>query len=384
VRLLSGQESGLIIVIALMMIGLTLRAPTIEQRDAIRLPASASVKTLDDGGVSYTGNGRTSTVPASQTPTLSQRGDEQLIFYRHSVNKFLNAQNLIGNATQAAFIAIMAVGMMGIIILGGIDLSIGSIYALAGVLGGFSLQYLESQFGGTGGAPLYYALPVAVGVCCLVGGLCGFINGAASVGLGVHPFIITLGGMAIYRGITFRATNGQTVSDFPASLGSGFFRAELGGVSPVPSVLMVVVGVFGAFVLSRTVFGRQTYAIGGNEVAARYAGVPTGRVKIAWYTISGVLAGLSAAMLAGYYGAVSTDAGSGYELSVIAAAVVGGASLAGGRGTALGAVLGAIVIQLINNAIIVLDINENYKQIIIGLAIVLAVVVDQTKAKFTK
>lgn len=368
-----------------MMVGLTLAAPTIAQRSSIRLPADAVVETLDSGAVRYTHDGRTREIPAEQNPRVQQRTDETFIFVERRVNRFLNAQNLIGNATQASFIAIMAVGMMGIIILGGIDLSIGSVYALAGVVGGFALQYLEKHWGGgSGGAPLYVALPVALLVCCGVGGICGFINGASSVGLGVHPFIITLGGMAIYRGIAFVATDGQTVSNFPNALSDGFFKLSWGGVNPVPLLLMLGIGAAGAFILSRTVFGRQTYAVGGNETAARYAGIATGRVKIAWYTIAGALAGLSASMLAGYYGAVSTDAGSGYELAVIAAAVVGGASLSGGRGTALGAVLGAVVIQLINNAIIVLNINEQYKQIIIGLAIVIAVVVDQARNRVSR
>lgn len=386
-RLLKGQESGLIAVILAMMLGLTLLSKPIQQPDSVILPPGTPVQQLPSGDVTYTLNGETQTLAADLGPSIRESDAAVSIFYRKPVNKFLNGQNLVGVLRDASFIAVMAVGMMGIIILGGIDLSIGSIYALAAIAGALALQALEKSFAGAeppGTASMALALLVGVGVCTLVGAFCGFINGSASVGLGVHPFIITLGGMGIYRGIAFITTKGQTVSDLPNSYTRGFFRANLGGQQPVPVLIMALIGAIGAFILSRTVFGRRTYAIGGNETAARYAGVPTGRVKIMWYTIAGLLAGLSAAMYIGYYGAASTDAGSGYELSVIAAAVVGGASLSGGRGTALGAVLGAIVIQLINNAIVILEVDENWKQPIIGLAIVLAVVIDQLKAKFAK
>ncbi len=375
------------LVIAVMMIALTLRAPAITQRQSIKVPGDTPITQRESGELTYTLAGTTHTIPADLTPSVMDGSSAKIISYSQSVNKFLNPQNLVGVLRDASFIAVMAVGMMGIIILGGIDLSIGSIYALAAILGAMALQYLEKRYAGTdasGGAPLIPALLVGIGVCGAVGAFCGFLNGAASVGLGVHPFIITLGGMSIYRGIAFITTKGQTVSDLPSSFTKGFFRAEVAGQQPVPVLFMLVIGAIGAFTLSRTVYGRQTYAIGGNETAARYAGVPTARVKIAWYALAGALAGLSAAMYCGYYGAASSDAGSGYELSVIAAAVVGGASLSGGRGTALGAVLGAIVIQLINNAIPILGIEENWKQPIIGLAIIIAVVIDQTKNRVAK
>jgi ribose transport system permease protein len=189
--------------------------------------------------------------------------------------------------------------------------------------------------------------------------------------------------MAIYRGVAFVITEGQSIGGFPDSFTRGGFKAEILGVNPVPMVVMLLVALAGAVVLSRTVFGRRTYAIGGNETAARYAGVPVGRVKVLWYLIAGVLTGLSAAIFLGYLGAASSDAGSGYELRVIAAAVVGGASLSGGRGSAIGAVLGALVIQLIENGILVLHINSNYTNIVIGLSIIVAVIVDQAKHRLT-
>jgi len=297
------------------------------------------------------------------------------------VNKFFNADNLIIVATSAAFYGIMAVGLTAIIVLGGIDLSVGAIYALASVIGATLLNRMQA---GTGEAVIStpVALLVGVTVCCAVGSLCGFINGAASVGLGVHPFIITLGGMGVYRGTAFVITKGLSVSDLPPAYGA-FIRTKVFGVEPLPLLVMLGTGLIGALVFTRTVFGRRIFAIGGNETAARYAGIPVRATKTWVFVLAGLLAGLSAAIAIGKYGAATSADGSGYELDVIAAAVVGGASLTGGRGTAIGAILGAIVIQLINNGFEVLAIDTNYKQIVIGLAIVLAVVVDQLKNRLT-
>lgn len=292
---------------------------------------------------------------------------------RDEVNKFLDAQNLLQVANNASYIAVMAVGMTAIIALAGIDLSIGSIYALAAIMGAFAMRELERSAG------LMVALPVGLGVCVSAGALAGAFNGAMIVGLRVHPFIITLGTMAIYRGLVFVLSRGQTVSGFPESVQKGFFKVSLAGVQPVPALIMIATTVAGWFMLSNTVLGRRVYAIGGNETAARYAGVPVGSIKIRVYTLCGGLAGLAACMYAGYYGAATSDAGTGYELRVIAAAVIGGASLSGGRGSALGAALGAIVIELINNGMIILAVDQSYNQIVMGAAIVIAVLVDQAK-----
>ncbi|MBA4039319.1 MAG: hypothetical protein C0468_03155 [Planctomyces sp.] len=296
-------------------------------------------------------------------------------------NKFLRLENLINVATSASFIAIMAVGMTGIIVMGGIDLSIGSIYALAWVAGAVVMREVLDP-----AAPAWVSVTVGLLVCAAAGGLAGLVNGASTVGLGVHPFIITLGGMAIYRGVAFVLTGGLSVNapeSFSASVKAGL---SVGGVviNPIPTGVMVVAGLLGAVVAARTVFGRRVFAIGGNETAARYAGVPVGRTKIVMFTLTGLLAGVSAMLALGYFGAGSSEAGRGYELEVIAAAVVGGASLSGGRGSALGAVLGALIIQLINNGFDVLQIDSNYRQIVIGFAIVLAVVVDQAKGRLVK
>lgn len=294
-------------------------------------------------------------------------------------NRFLKKSNIVLVLKEASFFAIMAVGMTGVIILAGIDLSVGSIYAFSAIVGAMALSALPD---GTG---WYLSVPVGILTCMGVGTLCGLANGSMSVGLRVHPFVITLGMMAILRGLTIvipqQFYDTQSISGFPQSFTSGSIKMEIAGVYPVPIFVMIVIAIIGWFVLSRTVFGRRIYAIGGNEIAAKYAGIPVGRVKILVYTITGALCGLSACLYLGYLGAGETNAGNAYELQVIAATVIGGASLMGGRGTAIGAVLGAIVIQLINNAMVIFEVDTSYNQIVMGAAIIIAVVIDQTKQR---
>jgi ribose transport system permease protein len=222
---------------------------------------------------------------------------------------------------------------------------------------------------------------VGVGVCGLAGLACGALNGGLVVGLRVHPFIITLGTMAVLRGVVFVATSGQSITGIPASFSAGLVKAELWGVYPVPMLVMLGVALAGHVVLTRLVLGRRVFAIGGNETAAAYAGIRVGLVKVVVFSIGGLLAGISAAVYLGYYAAFEPNAGNGYELSVIAATVIGGASLSGGRGSALGAVLGALLIQLITNAMIILNIDSSYTSIVMGAAIVAAVVLDQAKSR---
>jgi ribose/xylose/arabinose/galactoside ABC-type transport system permease subunit len=289
-----------------------------------------------------------------------------------TVNKFFNAQTLIQIAKDTSFFAIMAVGMTFVIITGGIDLSVGAIYAIASVCGALVL----SQFGSDGGAgSVLLGILVTVGV----GVLGGLLNGSMIVAFSVHPFIITLGTMAIYRGIAFVQTNGQSIGGFPEAFRS-FVRQEYNGLILVPLVVMIIVMIIGGVFLSQTAVGRKIYAIGGNETASRYSGIRVGAVKILVYTISGLAAGIAAVLSLGYYGAGASGDGSGYELNVIAAAVVGGASLIGGKGTALGALLGAVILQMISNGLVILNIPQNYSQIVIGMVVIAAVLFDQFNA----
>jgi len=193
----------------------------------------------------------------------------------------------------------------------------------------------------------------------------------------VHPFIITLGTMTIFRGIAFVITNGQSVGGFPESFRKLVLWQGMGDLGLVPLLVTVVVTVIGAIYLQRLAAGRRIFAVGGNETASRFSGIRVGRVKLSVYLFSGLTAGLAALLALGYYGAASSGDGQGYELNVIAASVVGGASLTGGRGSAWGALLGALIIQMINSGIVILGINQNYSQIIIGTVVILAVLLDR-------
>jgi len=304
----------------------------------------------------------------------SSTGEREPVLVRK--NKFLNAQNLIQLAKDTSFIAIMAVGATFVIISGGIDLSVGAIYALASVLGALVFHYYGPE--GTGSAAsAWLGLTAGIVVCVGSATLAGLLNGATMVVLKVHPFIITLGTMAIYRGVAFVITKGQSVGSFPKAFRS-MVQFEIGdGLGLVPMAVMLMVAVVGGIYLARMAAGRRVYAVGGNELASRYSGINVDRVKLSVFVFSGLTAGISALLSLGYYGAATSGDGQGYELNVIAAAVVGGASLSGGKGTALGALLGALVIQMINSGIVILGIDQNYSQIIIGVVVVLAVVLDQ-------
>lgn len=309
-------------------------------------------------------------------------GEPELVLVEQ--NKFLNPQNLAQLAKDTSFVAIMAVGATFVIIAGGIDLSVGAIYALSSVVGALIFHHFGPEGpGGAAGAHGWSGVVLGMLGCLGTALLCGLINGGMIVALKVHPFIITLGTMATFRGIAFVLTKGLSVGSFPPAF-RGLVRWEIGdGLSLVPLIVMTLVAVIGGVYLSRMAPGRRVYAVGGNETASRYSGIQTGRVKLSVYLFSSLTAGIAALLSLGYYGAATSADGQGYELNVIAAAVVGGASLSGGKGTALGALLGALVIQMITTGIVILGIDQNYSQIIIGVVVILAVVLDQFNAWLT-
>jgi ribose/xylose/arabinose/galactoside ABC-type transport system permease subunit len=294
-------------------------------------------------------------------------------------NKFFNAQNLAQLAKDTSFIAIMAVGATFIIIAGGIDLSVGAIYALASVTAALVLRSYGPD-GPNATASPWVSVPLGIATCLGVATLCGLLNGGMITLLRVHPFIITLGTMAIFRGIAFVLTKGQSIGGFPEGFRNLIQWGTDGGLSLTPMIVMLLVTIIGALYLSRMAAGRRIYAIGGNELASRYSGIRVERVKLGVFIISGLTAGIAALLSIGYYGGATSGDGQGYELKVIAAAVIGGASLTGGKGTALGALLGALIIQMIDSGIVILGIDQNYSQIIIGAVVIIAVVLDQLNA----
>jgi ribose transport system permease protein len=290
-------------------------------------------------------------------------------------NLFLNPDNIIdGIATPMSVYAIMAVGATCVIITAGIDISVGAIFALSALVAAAVLEEMPRD------ASAWAVIPVAVIVPALVGTLCGLVNGALVVVLRIHPFIVTLGTMVIFRGLANVTTPEKRRPDsrhfLPDVFTNHFMRYRVGDIRPMPMLVMLLCVALGAIYLHLTVAGRKNYAIGGNEEAARFSGVRIGPVKLLVYAISGLTAGVAGMVSLGRYATISTNTASGYELMVIAAAVVGGASLMGGRGSAIGALLGTLVIAIIGNGIYTLHMDEEYRSIIVGTAILVAAALD--------
>ena len=293
-----------------------------------------------------------------------------------AANRFLNPSNLIdGIATQMSYYAIMAIGLTLVIVTGGIDISVGSVMALSGLMTAWTLEQFAPGTSPLLMIPLSLAVPLGVGLTC------GLINGALIVGLRMHPFIVTLGTLSIFRGLCNvlpfgSATLPKAGAPLPDWSVTHLFRETLFGQYVWPMIVTLIVVAIGYVFLRFTVAGRETYAVGGNEEAARFSGIRVGRAKLRVYAISGTLAGLAGLISLGKFSAVSTNTAEGYELTVVAAAVVGGASLMGGRGTAIGALLGALILALIDNAINILRFDQQYQRIIVGACIIIAVALD--------
>jgi ribose/xylose/arabinose/galactoside ABC-type transport system permease subunit len=312
-----------------------------------------------------------------------------------TLNNFFRIDNIIPNvATPMSWMAIMAIGGTIVIVGGGIDISVGSIFGMAALGTAAVLQTFPEN------ASPWLVIPLAVVVPLGIGLLCGLINGAIVVGLRMHPFIVTLGTLSIFRGIALVSVPSKSLPYGDKSLPEAFtshfmswqFAIPRGDappilLQPVPMVVMLLCVVAGWVFLNHTVWGRETYALGGNEEAARFSGLPVNLIKLRVYALCGLAAGTAGMVSTGYFGSANTATGEGYELTVIAAAVVGGASLTGGRGSALGAVLGALIIKMIENGIyilkeiklgiVTLHLSKEYSKIIIGIAIIVAVAVDR-------
>ena len=279
---------------------------------------------------------------------------------------FLTVANLLNIAQQTAINAVVAVGMTYVIISGGIDLSVGSIVALAGVTLGWALQ--EGQ-----------PLPLALGIAVLVGAGCGLINGVIVSWGGLPPFIVTLGMMSIARGAALLFTEGRPVSGFD----SGFRSLATGHVGPVPApiVVTIVVYLLAHLVLTRTTFGRYVYAIGGNEEATRLSGVSVRLHKSVVYAVSGLMSAIAAILLTARLNSAQPIAGMMYELDAIAATVIGGTSLIGGEGSLTGTLIGALIMGVLRNGLNLLGVSSFLQQIVIGAVIIAAVLIDTVLKK---
>lgn len=302
---------------------------------------------------------------------------------------FFTRANLTTILLHVSINAILALGLTYVIVTAGIDLSVGSLVGLAGVLAAATLTdaAIATRFGPAGAAVLAAAAGIGAGA------LLGFANGALVAWLRVAPFIVTLATMTVGRGAARLFTGGLPIGfpdpgdpayqakvdalDALHAVGGG--RMPLPGLPtgfPVPAIVMLLLIAAGAFVLLRTRFGRYVYAVGGNEEAARLSGVPVQRVLLGVYVISGACAGLAAVLLVGQLRSGGPDAGMLYELNAIAAAVIGGTSLFGGVGSAWGALTGALLIGVLNNALDLLGVPSFWQEIAKGVIILLAVLFD--------
>ena len=280
---------------------------------------------------------------------------------------FLTGPNLSTVIRQTTVINIMALGMTLIIISGGIDLSVGSILAFGGFMGTLAMQK-------------GYAIPVAIAIGIAAGMMCGLLNGTLITRLKVNPFIVTLGTMGIYRGVTLLISNGLPVHEIPLKfsfLGSG---TDMFGI-PIVLWILLICAVAMHIVLEHTRLGRYAFSIGSNPDAAFYAGIPVAFHVTSVYAIAGGLTGLSGMIEASRLMSGQPTAGQGYELQAIAAVVIGGGSLRGGEGTVLGTLVGAFIMGLLSDGSDLLGINPYWQPIIIGTVIILAVWLDEVRKR---
>lgn len=279
---------------------------------------------------------------------------------------FFTAGNLLNIVLQVSTIGVIAFGMTYVLLLGDIDLSVGSIIALAGSASGLMLAH---------GVPLALVLPSVL----VLGGVLGALNGALSALFSIPSFIVTVATMGIFRGVAYITTDGLPVSiDNDAFLWIG--NGVLLGV-PIPIWILAVLLVVNHFVLAKTVFGRKSYLAGGNPEAAVYAGINVKRLRITIFMLSGVMAAIGGVMLTSRLYSAQPNAAIGWELDAIAAAVLGGTSLSGGYGTVVGTLIGALIIGVINNGMNLLSVAYFYQLIVKGVVILVAVCIDVQSKK---
>src|SRR5215203_2435151 len=276
---------------------------------------------------------------------------------------FLTVSNLLNVLEQTALNAIVAMGMTYVIISGGIDLSVGSVLAVAGI--GLALA-LE------GGVPR----PVAIAIALAIGTACGLANGALITHGRLPPFIATLGMMSVARGAALMLAEGRPISGFP----DGFRAIATARVLGIPAPVLITILIYAVahFVLTRTVFGRTTYAIGGNEEAARLSGVAVRFHKTAVYGVAGLTSAAAAVVLTARLNSAQPTAGTMYELDAIAATVIGGSSLLGGEGTVTGTLIGALIMGVLRNGLNLLNVSSFLQQVVIGVVIIGAVLIDMS------
>jgi ribose transport system permease protein len=303
------------------------------------------------------------------------------IYLSMATNTFDTQQNLFNVARNFAFVGIIALGMTAVIITGGIDLSVGSVLALTGMVTG---MMMASDY------PIWIAIPCGLGAALL----CGLFNGVLIAYVGMPAFVVTLGMMSLARSLAMVLSGNQMVYNFGVdhaklvTLGGRFIEIPIpfyGWLQvPNPAVALLILALIFGFAFRWSKWGRHIFAIGGNEQAATLTGVPVRRVKISVYMLSALTAGIAGILQVGWLGTITTGMGTGMELIVIAAVVIGGANLMGGSGTAFGAVVGAALIEVIRNSLTLLGINPFWQGTFVGTFIIVAVLFDRIRAALGK
>lgn len=277
-------------------------------------------------------------------------------------DKFLTVDNLLNQGRLITETGLLALPMTYIIITGGIDLSVGSIAGLSAII----LGYCWHNYG--------LSLELSIAIAILAGGLAGFVNGLLITRIGVPPLIMTLATLTFYRGLAEGIARARSVTGYP----QWFFKLGQEDVLGIPSqlYLLVIATIISAIILSRTTFGRSLYAIGNNELAARFSGIPVARIKLAIYTFSGLMAGLAGYILVSRVTTTRSDMGSGWELIAIAAVVLGGTSINGGSGSIGGTVIGLVLIQLLKNGLALSGVTGDGTIVVIGTVLILSTLLN--------
>ncbi len=284
------------------------------------------------------------------------------LFFTIMSDKFFTRGNMTNILLQSCINGTIAIGMTLVIITGGIQLSVGSIMALSSMVAAKMMA---------AGMPFYVAILAAV----LVGLVCGAIDGLLISILKLQPFLVTMGTMSVYRGMTLIISDGLPVRGLDSTFLNGM-NAWNGSV-PVPVIILLVLLVIFMFVLKYTRYGQYLFAVGGNEEAARFSCVNTVMVKTRTYAVSGLCCAMAAIIYMGRLAAADPQAGDGYEMNAIAAAAIGGASLAGGKGSLLGTMIGACILGTLSNGLTLLNVPSFYQTLFVGLIILVATVIDR-------
>ncbi|MFC3166054.1 ABC transporter permease [Ciceribacter thiooxidans] len=296
-----------------------------------------------------------------------------LIFFSLASDKFLQTSNLIGILQATSVNGVLAVGVTMVIITGGIDLSVGTLMTFTAVIAGVVLTYL--------GMPLPLGIAAAVGA----GAFCGFVSGTLITRMKIPPFIATLGMMLILKGLSLVISGTKPIyfNGTPgfSQISTGSLIGTLFPFLPIPNGVLVlfVLAIFVAFILNRTALGRYTFALGSNEEAARLSGVNTDFWKTCVYSLSGGICGIAGLIIASRLNSAQPALGLGYELDAIAAVVIGGTSLAGGRGSILGTIIGAFIMSVLLNGLRILSVAQEWQTVVTGLIIILAVYADMVR-----